>query len=124
MDLPATYVALTEGLLRIIPISHPMAHLNGGLIIYLGMQYLMGERRAALVPLLAVAFAEGLNESIEAAYYGSWRIDDTLGDIGWTLFWPCMLYAHARYRRHRWAMAERRRALEGIPVFGAAPARA
>ena len=124
MDLPAVYVALTEGFLHIVPISHPMAHLNGGLIIYLGMQFLMGTRRAALLPLLAVFFAEGLNECLEAAYYGSWRIDDTLGDIAWTVFWPCMLYVHSRYRRYRWAMAARRRAREGMPVFGAAPARA
>ncbi len=123
MDLPAAYVALTEGLLRIVPLSHPMAHLNGGLVIYLGMQLLMGTRRAALAPLLAVCFAEGLNECLEAAYYGSWRIDDTLGDVALTLFWPCMLYAHSRYRRYRWAIAERGRAPEGVPVFGAAPVR-
>ena len=105
MDLPAAYVHTTESLLAALSLSHQLGHLNAGLIIYLGAQYLLRARRGVqLLPLLAVFLAEFGNEAIQAAYYGSWRAADTMADIGWTVFWPCMLYAHARYRQ----AAERR----------------
>ena len=107
MDLPATYVATTESLLATLSISHQLGHLNAGLIIYLGVQYALGTRRMSILPLLAVFAAEFGNEAIQAAYYGSWRTADTIADIGWTVFWPCMLFIHARYRH---ATRTRRRA--------------
>jgi hypothetical protein len=101
MDLPAAYVHTTESLLALLSISHQLGHLNGGLIVYFGVQYLTGPRRAPILPLLAVFLAEFVNESLQAAYYGSWRPADTLADIGWTVFWPCILYVHARLRLPR-----------------------
>jgi hypothetical protein len=99
MDLPAAYVATTESLLATLSMSHQLGHLNAGLIIYLAVQYLLGARWGHILPLLAVFLAEFSNEALQAAYYGSWRTADTIADIGWTVFWPCMLFAHARYRR-------------------------
>jgi len=107
MDLPAAYVATTESLLATLSMSHQLGHLNAGLFIYLGVQYAFGARRTNLLPLLAVFLAEFGNESIQAAYYGSWRTADTIADIGWTVFWPCMLFALGRYRN---ATRTRRRA--------------
>ncbi|MBO9669411.1 MAG: hypothetical protein J7485_02725 [Sphingobium sp.] len=113
MDLPAAYVATTESLLAALSMSHQLGHLNAGLFIYLGVQYALGARRTNVLPLLAVFLAEFGNETIQAAYYGSWRTADTIADIGWTVFWPCMLFALARYRQ---ATRTRRR----TPVFARA----
>lgn len=113
MDLPAAYVATTESVLATLSISHQLGHLNAGLIIYLGVQYAMGSHRANILPLLAVFLSEFGNEAIQATYYGSWRTADTIADIGWTVFWPCMLFIHARYRG---ATKTRRRA----PIFARA----
>ncbi len=99
MDLPAVYVATTESLLAMLSISHQLGHLNCGLILYVGSQYLLGARRGAILPLMIVFLAEAFNECVQASYYHSWRTADTLADIAWTVFWPCMLFAHARLRR-------------------------
>jgi hypothetical protein len=101
MDLPAAYVATTESLLAMLRLSHQLGHLNGGLILYLGSQYLLGGRRASFFPLAIVFIAEASNECIQAAFYHSWRLPDTLADIAWTVFWPCMIFAHARLRSQR-----------------------
>lgn len=101
MDLPAAYVATTESLLAMLRLSHQLGHLNGGLILYLGAQYLLGARRDSLFPLTIVFVAEAFNECIQAAFYHSWRVPDTLADIAWTVFWPCMIFAHARFRGQR-----------------------
>lgn len=113
MDLPAAYVATTQRLLDTLSMSHQLGHLNAGLIIYLGVQYVLGSGRATVLPLLAVFLAEFGNEAIQAAYYGSWRAADTIADIAWTVFWPCMIFAHDRYRH---AVRSRRRA----PTFARA----
>jgi hypothetical protein len=119
MDLPAAYVATTESLLAMLSISHQLGHLGGGVILYFGTQYLVGPRRAALLPLLTVAWAELFNEAMQARHYGSWRTADTIADIGWTLFWPSIFFLYALHRRRQPAgakvrrMPEDRRALPG-----------
>jgi hypothetical protein len=120
MDLPATYVATTESLLATLSMSHQLGHLNAGLIIYLGVQYLLDARRGDILPVLAVFLAEFGNEAIQATYYGSWRTEDTIADIGWTVFWPCMLFAHARYRqvsRRQVTRPHATRTRRRIPLF-------
>lgn len=98
MDLPAAYVATTESLLATLSISHQLGHLSAGLIIYLVVRYALGSGRANLFALLAVFLAEFGNEALQAAYYGSWRMADTIADIGWTVFWPCAFFAYGLYR--------------------------
>jgi hypothetical protein len=112
MDLPAAYVATTESLLATLTISHQLGHLGGGVILYFGAQYLVGSRRAPLLPLLTVALAELFNEAMQARYYGSWRTADTLADIGWTLFWPCIFFVYGLHRRRQPARAKVRRLLQ------------
>ena len=91
MDLPAVYVALTEESLRLLSISHEMAHLWGGLLLYRLFASLPQARRLPALPFLAVALAELTNETLQAAYYKSLRLDDTIADIGWTLSLPALL---------------------------------
>ncbi len=100
MDLPAAYVASTEGLLAALSLSHEMAHFWGGLLLYVAASLLPGARRVAAFPFLTVLAAELCNESVQAAFYGAWRPADTGADIVWTLLWPLALFMGTHYRRH------------------------
>jgi len=95
MDLPATYVALTEGVLHTFSLSHEAGHFWAGVILYLAVLALPQARSVPALPFLAVLCAELFNESVQAAYYGSWRVADTLADIGWTLAVPAILFIAA-----------------------------
>jgi len=106
MDLPATYVATVENLLALLSISRELGHLGGGLMIYFGILAFMAPRRAGWLPLLAVILAELFNESMQAAFYGDLRMADTLGDIGWTVTLPCLIFAFAGQRDHAPARLE------------------
>lgn len=121
MDIPSSYVAATQMALDWTGFTHPMAHLNGGMAIYLGMQLVLRTRRASAIALHAVYGAEIVNELLQYAYYGGLRIDDTIGDIATTVFWPTMLYLLAHYRRARWewwTARQRRRAERALVHSG------
>ena len=107
MDIPSLYVTLTERLLGLLAISHELGHLGGGLLIYLVVLAFTGMRRAPMLPMAAVFIAEGLNETIQANHYGSWRINDTLADIAWTVALPLMLFALGTLGRWRLMLARR-----------------
>lgn len=109
MDLFALYVDLTEAIVRGLGMTHPMVHLQAGLLIYVSVQFLLRTRRASGIALQAVIGAELVNEIMERAFYGSWRWDDTLADIAVTVFWPAMLYLLSTVRRARWTTQERKR---------------
>ncbi|MCW2369327.1 hypothetical protein [Sphingobium sp. B11D3D] len=93
MDIPAAYVALTEGSLRFLAISHERAHLIGGLLLYALVAAWPLTRRHPALPFAVVALAELINESLQAAYYRSLRLDDTLADLVWTLAVSALLLA-------------------------------
>lgn len=101
MDLPALYVASTESLLSALAISHQLGHLAGGLILYAGALALIGTRRPSVLPLLLVMAAEIFNEAVQARFYGSWRMADTLGDALWTIMLPLLLFVHAIWLHRR-----------------------
>jgi hypothetical protein len=107
MELPGIYVALTESLLRILSLSHEMAHLWGGVILYSLALCVPLARRVVALPVVVVCIAEAMNERLQASHYGSWRINDTLADLGWTLTVPFMLYMGTlilrAVRRHAYA---------------------
>lgn len=113
MDLPAAYVAATEGLLAALSLSHEMAHFWGGLLLYVAAALLPGARRMAPFPFLTVLAAALFNESVQAAFYGSWRAADTGADIVWTLLWPLALFMGTHYRRHAFIPARRTSSLPG-----------
>ncbi|MCW2394368.1 MULTISPECIES: hypothetical protein [unclassified Sphingobium] len=93
MDIPAAYVALVEGSLRFLAISHERGHLIGGLLLYAMVAAWPLTRRHPALPFAVVALAELINESLQAAYYRSLRLDDTLSDLVWTLAVPALLLA-------------------------------
>lgn len=109
MELIDAYVATCEAFLAQTGISHPMAHLHVGLLIYVGVQIVLRTRRASSIALQAVYGAELVNEILQRAHYGSWRIEDTLGDIFLTVLWPTLLYGVAKFRRARWELTMLRR---------------
>ena len=92
MDLPTLYVKTTEHLLHAAGLSHEMAHGAGGLLLYLAALALPVARRWSILPLLGVAFAELLNETLQASFHGSWRLPDTMADVAWTLCVPTLLW--------------------------------
>ncbi|CAN5196330.1 hypothetical protein BH10PSE13_BH10PSE13_04370 [soil metagenome] len=121
MDIPSSYVAATQMALDWTGLTHPMAHLNGGMAIYLGMQVMLRTRRASAIALHAVYGAEMVNELLQYAYYGGWRLDDTIGDILTTVFWPTMIYLLAHYRRarwHWWTARQERKAVRALVSSG------
>ncbi|HEX7855560.1 MAG TPA: hypothetical protein VF503_17895 [Sphingobium sp.] len=116
MDITGIYVTVIETVLNGIGMTHEMAHLHGGLAIYVGVQMLLRTRRASAIALQAVAGAEIINEVLEYGHYGSWRLPDTAQDIVMTLFWPTLLFLLAKYRRARWGdWMVRRKAEKGAP---------
>ncbi|WP_336973144.1 hypothetical protein [Sphingobium aromaticiconvertens] len=117
MALVDLYVQYLETLVRFFGASHTIMHVHAGLAIYLGSQLLLRDRRASVIALkIVLAVAIG-HECIERLYYGSWRWNDTLADIGLTLLWPAAITASGLYRRRRWRLAER-----GTRVFHAVAA--
>ena len=107
MNLPVFYVSVTEGVLQALSISHEAAHFWGGLLLY-GMAFCSPfARRAPTIPFLIVLTAELINECLQAVHYGSWRIDDTLADIGWTLLLPVVFLGFTLLLPH-WPAAGRR----------------
>lgn len=109
MDLPQDYIAAMDSLTRLCGTTHAMMHVHIGLAIYLGVQFLLRDRRASYFALMTVLFLELLNEAIERLHYGSWRWEDTLSDIALSTFWPAAITALGRYRRHRWHVYQLRR---------------
>lgn len=93
MELSAIYVALTEGLLQKLSLSHEAAHLWGGLFLYAVVFSLPLARRYAALPFAAVCAAQLFNEGLQAIHYSALRADDTLADFIWTLTLPALTYS-------------------------------
>lgn len=102
MILADTYVGTIEQLLATLGMSHEMAHVHGGLALYLLAQLVLDDRRGSPRALMVVATAEFANELLERLVYGSWRWADTSSDIVGTLLWPTALLLMSWYRRRRW----------------------
>lgn len=124
MDLAALYHHGTDVVLALTGMSDKEAHMNAGLLIYVGAQCVLRTRRASLQALMAVLACEGANEILDYLYFGDARWADTLSDFGATLAWPAALFAVSRYRRRRWtfdavrAASGRRRAPRPVPPLG------
>lgn len=102
MDFVANYHAFKETLVASAGDSHALMHVHAGLAIYVLFQVIWGTRRGSVPGLVCVALFEIFNEICDRAFYGSWRVGDTLGDIATTMFWPAVLVAVSRFRRWQW----------------------
>jgi hypothetical protein len=102
MDIIAAYNDLTEAIVLATGMSRPLLHVHVGMAIYVLVRLAIRERRASLYALGIVLALELANETMNALYYGSWRIEDTTADIFATLFWPSADYLVGTFRRARW----------------------
>ena len=121
MGFVEDYHGLIDSIIRNSGMNDRELHTHIGLAIYFTVQVAMGTRRSTLVALAAVVLAEGTNEVMDRLFAGSWRWDDTLGDIGATLFWPLMFVLVSQIRRRRWD-AKVRRIRDAQALIGATTA--
>jgi hypothetical protein len=126
MDPITAYKDLTDLVVTVTGLSRPMLHLHAGMTIYVLTQLLLGTRRGSMTALATVLAIELGNEVMNRLYWGSWRWDDTLGDIAITLFWPATCVAVSQFRRWRWSRSTARmpRAAQSLWPAAARPASA
>ncbi len=117
MDWIALYHDLAERIVTLTGGSDKLAHVHAGLILYLGTQLVLRERRSSGTALKVVILLECANEAMDRLFWGEWRWWDTAGDAAATVFWPAASYCVGRYRRARWEAAQRlaARAGEAMP---------
>ena len=65
------------------------------------VRLLSGRSLATLIPFAAVVVAELGNEVMDYLVYGL-RVEDTLADLGNTLFWPFVISLAVRLRPMLW----------------------
>lgn len=82
-----------------VGISNAEFHIHTGLAIYLLSTLILRKPMRSFIPLLIVIAAEAANEYMDRVSTGSWRWDDTLHDILFTLLWPTILFTLARLRK-------------------------
>jgi cell shape-determining protein MreD len=104
MDPISSYHTLIEDFVVASGLTDKMVHVHVGMAIFLCAQVVLRTRRGSIDALLIVLVAEAFNEMMDRMYFGSWRIDDTIGDVVATLFWPTMFVLVSRFRRRRWAV--------------------
>ena len=107
MTLIIAYIDFLAWLEQISGLSRPLLHVHAGLALYVLVQFLMRERRASITAckiLLAVIL---VHECVERLYYGTWRLEDTAGDILLTMMWPVVLTLVGLYRRRHWQTARK-----------------
>lgn len=72
-------------------------HIHAGLAILLLVRLVTGRSLATFIPFAAVVVAEFGNELLDYLHYGM-RVQDTLADVGNTLFWPFVISLGVRLR--------------------------
>lgn len=82
-----------------VGITNAECHIHAGLFIYLAACVILRKPMRSPVPLLIVILAELANEYLDRVSTGSWRWDDTLHDILFTLLWPTIIFLLARFRK-------------------------
>jgi len=123
MDPAASYHAATDAIVALAGGSDKLVHLNVGMALYLGAQFLLRTRRASVRALQILFVLEIANEVMDRLYFGEWRWADTFGDIVMTMLWPTASVLVGLHRRRQWAAQEvlRRAALRGDAAMPLAP---
>lgn len=101
MNLPALY---HEWILWIgdgTGLPDAILHIHAGLAVLLVVRLLSGRSLATFIPFAAVVVAELGNEVMDYLVYGL-RVEDTLADLGNTLFWPFVISLAVRLRPMLW----------------------
>ena len=101
MNLPALYARLIQSIGDGTGVTDSLLHVHAGMAILILTRVITRRSLATPLPLIVVAIAEAANEVMDRLHYGSWRWEDTLGDVANTLFWPCVLFLGLRLSRAR-----------------------
>ncbi|HET9510173.1 MAG TPA: hypothetical protein VFO80_03405 [Sphingomonas sp.] len=75
-----------------------LLHIHAGMAVLMVARLVTRRSFGTFIPFAAVVLAEGANEVLDRINFGAWRWDDTLSDIGNTLFWPLVISLGVRLR--------------------------
>lgn len=116
MDIPGIYHNWIEWIGDGTGLPDAILHIHAGLAILLVVRLVSRRSLGSFVPFAVVVLAELGNELLDYLHYGL-RLDDTLADIGNTLFWPLVISLGVRLR----PMVVRDRPTRGEEAAGEAP---
>ncbi len=116
MDIPGIYHGWIEWIGDGTGLPDAILHIHAGLAILLIVRLVSRRSLGSFVPFAVVVFAEFGNELLDYLHYGL-RLDDTLADIGNTLFWPLVISLGVRLR----PMVLRDRPTRSADAAGEAP---
>ncbi|VVT07179.1 conserved hypothetical protein [Sphingomonas sp. EC-HK361] len=98
MNLPDYYHSLIDWIGDGTGLPDTILHIHAGMAVLMLARIVTRRSLGTLVPLSVVIAAEAGNEILDRLHFGSWRWDDTLSDIGNTLFWPTVICIGIRLR--------------------------
>ncbi|GGB27039.1 hypothetical protein GCM10011380_15820 [Sphingomonas metalli] len=104
-EAPALYQQFIQWIGDGTGLPDTILHIHAGMAVLMIARLVTRRSLGSVVPLSVVIVAEAFNEIMDRLMYGSWRWDDTLGDVANTLFWPTAIFVGIRLR----PMLDRRR---------------
>lgn len=81
-----------------------MLHLNGGLVIYLGLMAALGTMRASRPALVMIALWVLFDTIVEARWVANLDLLGFIKNFVLAELWPVLFIATNRYRRLRWTI--------------------
>jgi hypothetical protein len=98
MAIPELYHRVIDWIGDGTGLPDTILHIHAGMAVLMLARIVTRRSLGTLIPLSVVIAAEAGNEILDRLNYGSWRWDDTLSDIGNTLFWPTVICIGIRLR--------------------------
>jgi hypothetical protein len=96
-DIPALYHRFILWIGDGTGLPDAILHIHAGMIVLLVARVVTRRSLGTFIPLWFVVAAEAMNEILDYLAYGL-RIEDTLIDIGNTVFWPLIISLAVRFR--------------------------
>ena len=97
MNLPGLYHSIILWIGDGTGLPDALLHVHAGMAILLLVRVMTGRSLGSFIPFFVVVIAEFGNEVMDYMNYGM-RWNDTLADIGNTLFWPLVISIAVRVR--------------------------
>ena len=97
MDIPGIYHDWIMWIGDGTGLPDAILHIHAGMAVLLAVRLMTRQSLGSFIPFAAVVVAELGNELLDYLHYGL-RVDDTLADIGNTLFWPLVISLGVRLR--------------------------
>jgi hypothetical protein len=97
MDIPGIYHSWIIWIGDGTGLPDTILHIHAGLAVLLLVRLVTRRSLGSFIPFVCVLGAEFGNELLDYLHYGM-RWDDTLSDLGNTLFWPFVISLAVRLR--------------------------